>query len=279
MKRYKQFDSLIVSDFERDEWADPIHNHNHFELIYIAKGSGLHHLNNVKFPYKKGDLFLLGPEDMHEFEISRRSRFIYFKFTKLYITTTNELPMPDHWNRDIDQLLYNSERKKGNLLQNEADQKLVLQLMDMIVTEYSTKKLLNEKVIFQLFTVIILLIKRNKNGVIHKHKLKEHNGIAEEILEYIELNIYDPQKLTIKNLANHFHYSPNYIGILFKDKVGNSLREYISEYRYRLIEQRIKFGKIGMKQIASEFGFVDESHVYKFVKSKSGKRLREIKSF
>lgn len=278
MKRYKQFESLVIDDFQVDSWQHPLHNHNHFELIFIADGCGTHHLNQVKSTYKKGHLFLLGPEDEHRFEVKKPSHFIYFKFTKLYITQPADVPLPNHWNRDVDQLLYLPERKKGNLLHSAPDRELVQQLMQIIVQEYRQKKVLNQKIIFQLFSVVMLIIRRNGQAYEFQPAPREKTGIAEEILEYIELNIYEPRKLTLKNLADQFHYSANYIGMLFKEKVGSSLRDYVSHYRLKLIEQRLKHSQIGMKQLASEFGFVDESHLRKFIKTKAGKSMREIRA-
>lgn len=278
MKRYKQFESLKVSDFEVDEWKHPMHNHNHFEFIFIADGCGYHTLNDIKYKYKKGDLFLLGPEDAHQFEVKKRTHFTYFKFTKLYITHHPDLSTPNHWNQQVDQLLYNPERKKGNLLCAPTDRLLVQELMQIIATEYHKKKVLNQQIIFQLFSVILLIIKRNRKAYHVPVTMQENSGIAEEILSYIDLNIYDPKKLTLKNLAEQFHYSPHYIGMLFKEKIGSTLRDYVSHYRYKLVEQRLKHSQIGVKQVASEFGFVDESHLHKFVKSKAGKSLSDIRA-
>ncbi len=277
MKRYKQFDNLVVSDFEVEQWQHPLHNHNHFELIFIAKGHGLHRLNGMASSYRRGDLFLLGPEDAHEFEVKKRSRFIYFKFTKLYVTQPADLPLPDHWNRDMDQLLYHPERKKGNLLHITSDRLLVQELMQMIADEYRKKRILHQKIIFQLFSVVMFIVKRNGKVYELQEEQHEKSGMAEELMEYIALNIYEPEKLTLKSLAGHFHYSPHYIGILFKEKMGSTLRDYVSHYRFRLIEQRLKFSQAGMKQIAFEFGFVDESHLHKFIKNKTGKSLREMR--
>jgi len=277
MKRYKQFDSLMIDDFEVDKWEHPMHNHNHFELIFIIRGAGTHHLNGVESEYNTGHLFLLGPEDVHAFKLKQRSRFIYFKFTKQYFQHHGELPLPDLWHRDLEQLLYSPERKKGNLLSETSDQELVAQLLLIISEEFNRNKALSRKIIFQLFSVIILIVKRNSQGYALQQSSQPAAGIAEEIMGYIEMNIYEPEKLRLKNLADHFHYSPNYIGMLFKEKVGSTLRDYVSQYRYKLIEQRLKSSQTGMKQVAQEFGFVDESHLHKFIKSKAGKSMSELR--
>lgn len=277
MERYRQFKQLIVQDFETATWNHPIHNHNHFEIIYIAHGKGIHHLNTSYINYQTGDLYLLGPEDEHEFIIEETTRFIYMKFTHLYLNTS-DVDSPSQWNKDVDYLLKNNNCKDGSLIQKKQDKATITSLMQLIVNEYQNDDVLSRKIIFQYFKALVLLLKRNQKCCGIKQNREETADITEELLEYIELNIYAPKQLSLKQIANHFHYSPNYMGVFFKDKVGMSLKNYIQQYRFTLLEQRLKHGYDSTKQLAIEFGFTDESHLHKFVKGYTGKTFTELKA-
>ncbi|RAV28919.1 AraC family transcriptional regulator [Sinomicrobium soli] len=277
MKRYKQFDSLVINDFTTSVWEHPLHNHNHYEFIFIAGGKGMHHLNKRLLPYQKGCLYLLGPEDEHEFLIDEETHFVYFKFTKLYLDSFRNEDAGE-WNRDIDILLKIQEHKRGNLLTDAGDMVLTGHLFEIIAEEYRCNHLLSKKIIFQLFKSIILVVKRNKVGYGIKTGRDTMPGITGELLEYIELHIYEPKMLTKKEIAGHFHYSPHYIGAFFKEKIGTSLKDYIRQYRYTLLEQRLKHGHHSTKQLALEFGFTDESHLHKFVKAFSGQTFSALKA-
>ena len=150
MKRYKQFNKLVIDDFSTDVWNHPIHNHNHFELIFIVQGSGLHYLNHKSLTYESGHLYLLGPEDEHEFEVHERTRFIYFKFTKFYLDST-DVDNPTIWNKDVDFLLGSEQRKHGNLIHNKEDIGLIESIFKLIVDEYYKNQLFSRKIIFQFF--------------------------------------------------------------------------------------------------------------------------------
>ncbi len=277
MTRYKQFDQLIINDFEKAYWNHPLHKHNHFELIFIARGAGIHRLNQQLLPYKKGDLFLLGPEDEHEFIIHDKTRFIYLKFTNLYLET-KDVDNPSQWNKDMDTILKSDMRHNGNILRYKSDQIIVENLMMLIANEYKRNELLSKRIVFQYFKALVLLIRRNQMCCGPKVVRKRTNSIAEELFEYIELNIYNPPMLSQKSIADHFHLSSNYIGAFFKDKVGTPLKTYIQEYRYKLLEQRLKNGQVNTKQLSVDFGFTDESHLHKFVKKQSGKNLVDLKN-
>jgi len=52
-----------------DEFPATVKRPNFFELIYISDGAGLQHTNGLNFTYRKGNLFLITPQDNYSFEI------------------------------------------------------------------------------------------------------------------------------------------------------------------------------------------------------------------
>jgi AraC family L-rhamnose operon regulatory protein RhaS len=59
MKRYKQFQSIVISEFEAAVWPHPVHKHNHYELIVVRQGSGTHHICGNSIAYRGSAIFLL----------------------------------------------------------------------------------------------------------------------------------------------------------------------------------------------------------------------------
>lgn len=84
MKRYQQFQPLVISHFETNLWEHPVHEHNHYELIYIEKGTGIHNINENCISYQTGDWFLIGPDEAHYFAIAQLTSFVFLKFTDPY---------------------------------------------------------------------------------------------------------------------------------------------------------------------------------------------------
>lgn len=67
--------------------------------------------------------------------------------------------------------------------------------------------------------------------------------------------------LTIARLAEEFHMAPAYISIFFKRHTGESLKQYITRHRIKLIETRLLYSSLNLAEIAHEFGYTDESHL------------------
>ena len=61
--KLNQFESLLLDEFEEEKFHLPVHSHTYYELIYIVKGKGIHHINDNRLAYKTGDLFALSPDD------------------------------------------------------------------------------------------------------------------------------------------------------------------------------------------------------------------------
>lgn len=93
---------------------------------------------------------------------------------------------------------------------------------------------------------------------------------VEAILLYIKQHIHHPKALSIDQIADVFHYAPAYISLFFKKHTGESLKQYITKHKVKLIEARLLYSSLTLAQIADEFGYTDESHFCKQFKKYTG---------
>lgn len=77
MKKLNQFDTLVIDEFEKENFHIPTHSDTYYEIIYIVKASGIHYLNSNLLPYTSGDLFV----------IIKTTRFFFIKFTHTYLNS------------------------------------------------------------------------------------------------------------------------------------------------------------------------------------------------
>jgi AraC-like DNA-binding protein len=260
MKRYRQFEPILISAFEVEQWHHPVHTHNHYELIYIKNGSGVHHINQLAVIYQQGDIFLLGPAEEHYFEIEHKTRFIYLKFTDLYMQGGH-----DAWHhtvKELEYLVHNRESHLSGFKLTPHDQLLAAQIFNLIEL-MKAETSLNERLVWQQLISLSVILKRNLPGAAAG---QAGENKMEAMFSYIHENIYTPDKLKSEVMAANFNTTINYIGPYFKRNAGTSLRAYIKTYRHALISKRIQTGNYSLKQIAAEFGLTDESHVHKLMK-------------
>lgn len=266
MKRYIQTDPFNIYCFEAEEWEHPIHKHNHFEIIFIKNGSGKHFVNNNAFKYSGGDVFLLGPEDFHYFEINEATNFTFIRFMEVFFEETNN-PFSS-WQETLTFLLYAPYQSYGSIVHAEEEKALLHHLFEVLIREYhhkhfSTYNLMMDSVMKAILTLLMRNVSNQTPGLYGTGKTPQP---IEGIIMYLRQNILIPENLRIETLAEKFNYSPHYLSIYFKKHVGTSIQQYIIQYKLKLIENRLKFSTLSISQIAYDFGFTDESHLNKIFK-------------
>lgn len=67
-------------------------------------------------------------------------------------------------------------------------------------------------------------------------------------------------------LSSKFNLSQNYIGEFFKKQTGESLQQFIINYKLNLVQLRVSYSDLTIGEIADELGFTDESHLSRLFK-------------
>jgi AraC-like DNA-binding protein len=268
LERFIQHEPLFIRHFTTETWPYPVHNHNHFELMFIHSGSGYHELNGELSPYEGKCMFLLAPADYHTLIIQKETEFSVLKFSNVYLDGASNESVKNEWNKLIDHLLVVSNAQGSCLVKSADEIDKIDHIMRMIVREWVESNTSNE-VIFYLIRSVFAVIKRNAFHEMIPDNLPNGNLFI-DMMNYIHVNIQDPESLRLDSLSKRFNLSPNHLSSLFKRQMGISIKKYISDYKFKLIENRLKFSGSMMKEISNEFGFTDLSHFNKFFKNQGG---------
>jgi len=264
-----QFEALFVRDFVTDVWPFPLHNHNHYELIYIHDGAGKHHINGETTPYKAPAIFFLKPEDTHEFIIEQPTHFSVLKFLPEVLP-----PHPSEKNAYWQELLHSLSRIAVQPQPHQPNERILKRLQSIFYTLVSDWRENNEKVNEihpHLLRALLLLLAKGTQTSIASLEM-EHYGhdLIDKIQNYIHHYIQHPSKLSITALSSSFGRSESGIKALFKREMGVSLRTYIQALKLQLLKERIGNGSSSLSEIAQDFGFVDTSHFHRFFKKQTG---------
>jgi len=243
-------------------------SNNYFELIYIVDGTGVQSVNKNKFNYRKGNLFLLTPQDTYSFEIITTTRFFFLRFNEYYVSTKS-VKDKDAVAR-MENILRNASHRPGCILKNKVDKPLIASLIESIISENTNQQLYHTIIIEQIVNTIITIVARNIALKLPKN-IKENTGeTVLDLLHYIQQNIFEGKKLKAEALSKHFGISLNYLGRYFKKQTGETMQQYISNYKLRLIETRLLHSDMRINEIAFELNYTDESHLTKAFKKHKG---------
>jgi AraC-like DNA-binding protein len=262
---YKPFE---IDHKELDRFPRRLNRNNYFELIYIIDGTGIQSVNKNKFNYRKGNLFLLTPEDIYSFDINTATQFFFLRFNEYYINTRSAKDKEAV--QSLEYILLNASHRPGCILKNKADKPLIASLIESIIRENTNQQLYHGKIIEQIVHTIITIVARNIALKLPKN-VKENTGEAVlDLLHYIQQNIFEPKNLKAEKLSKHFGISLNYLGRYFKKQTGETMQQYISNYKLRLIETRLLHSDMRINEIAYELNYTDESHLNRAFKKHKG---------
>lgn len=268
MKRYVLHEPFNIYHFISSQWEHPVHTHTYFEIIFILKGKGKHLINGNSYPYRSGDVFLLGPADYHSFDIVTKTEFCYLRF--------NDPGKPDlkhpglKWQEVFHSVLRIRYHAEGTVVKDPGEKEKLLQLLRVLRSEYENRHLPGfVSMRDSLMAVILSVLARNLREK-DKPGLLANPVTIQEITSYIRMNIADPEKLSIPVMAERFNYASAYLSIFFKNHTGIALKSYIVQQRIKLVETRLLYSSLTLGAIASEFGFTDESHLCKQFRKVTG---------
>ena len=161
MKRYILHEPFNIYHFEADRWQHPVHNHTYYEIIFILKGSGRHLINDYNFTYKSGDVFLLGPEDYHLFDIDLCTEFCYIRFMEDFNKYSAQ-ERDTSWQQTVKLLLQTPFQSKGSIVQSENEKNSLHQLLAVLEGEYNNfPKAGFEIMRDSLMKAIMIILSRN----------------------------------------------------------------------------------------------------------------------
>ncbi|WP_410878879.1 helix-turn-helix domain-containing protein [Myroides sp. DW712] len=238
---------------------------NFFELVYVISGEGSHAVNGNRIPFQAGDLFLITPQDCHEFDLAGMCEFMVIRFGELYVKEYQWKSI-DH----IECLLYYASHLSASVLVHEEDKRLVAQLIQTLQDVLKVELMYNEDVIRPIVNAILVIAARNIAQIQVKPLGETADAKIVQILNYIQEHIREPELLKVAVVAKQFGLSETYLGSYFRKQGGESMQAYISAYKIRLIEHRLLFSDARINEIVDEFGFADESHGNKFFKRHKG---------
>lgn len=88
---------------------------------------------------------------------------------------------------------------------------------------------------------------------LYRKRQKRNHKIIQEIEQYI--NEHLGEDITLREVAQQVGFSPNYLGLLFKEKTGESFTEYATRKRLEKARQLLRDPKLKLHEIAYQLGY------------------------
>lgn len=112
--------------------------------------------------------------------------------------------------------------------------------------------------------------------LVKERKEKRSTALADSAIAYIHLHYRDPS-LCLESISDHLKYSKVYLSKVFRETAGQSVAEYITEYRIaKVIEEMGSVSNID--ELLERNGIENKKYFYTLFKRKMGVSIREYRT-
>ena len=255
----------IWAMFEKKRTApEESHRHDCIEIMYIKNGAGCCIMNQTRYPVLRGDFFIFHPGDIHSFiPASPLSYYNLLYSGDFFSPEEKELiescPMMQLGNGE------GANRRKINIPLAEAVKvEEMFSELEMECRAWKPESNLLRKALF--FRLIFFVLRRSAFSISTPNN--KHEQQLSLLFDYIAK--YYAKKITIADMAKAVGVSPNYLNELLQKTIGQSITEYLLQYRVEQAKIALHNPENTISWVACCTGFYDASHFIRIFKHYTG---------
>lgn len=234
----------------------PKHNHDYFELTYVAEGNVLNIIDGNELYMNVGDVSLISPQAVHELHcINPDTVLINICIKPTLLKGTLEKFSKS--SSPISKLLTGRTENKFMFFSIGYSKEVPLYIGNMI-HEYSKADFHQT---FSLEAWLLLLLDFLANCSHYSY-----TGVDEKtlhILQYIQENCLEH---SLADMAEHLGYNPNYLAGYLKKRTGINYREIVRESRLKSALRMLSETTMSIYDISEACGYDSPSHFFKIFK-------------
>ena len=254
----------------------PLHWHDEMEIVLVQEGALEINIDLEIFQAHEGDIVLLKPCTLHGFKQLESYHAIYhtilFQMNILNNNVSDACAM-----KYFNPFLENRYAYLKVISRNAEGSEKIRSCLESLLQSYKTKndfyELEIKSQLFHLFYLLFTSAFEKKNTVSGVRSDTVHH--VKLILDYISEHYMET--ITIEELAEMLHFSPQYFMRFFKKYTGVTCLDYINDYRLNTAAKLLLETDKAISNIAEEVGLGNVSYFNRLFKRKYEMTPREYR--
>ena len=248
------------------------YSNTYFSLTYIYRGScEFYFENNERRTLKEGDVCIVSPNSRHCISSHEETFAFYIIIRKSsFLVLFNEFLTNDTIHADFFRNALSQSNDKNFIIINtdKDDEELTTYLQAMSAECYKDDPVSNICAISLLKLFFANTVRKyGEHVTMYDPKFLHPDRDLNLILQYIANNY---QHLTLKKLAEHFHYNPSYVSRMLHKSSKKSFSEIITDLRVANARSYLDNTDKNIQEIASIVGYNSPDHFSKSFKKITG---------
>lgn len=245
----------------------PAHKHQFIEMNYCYAGRSIQYIDNQKICLHPGELLIMDREIQQRINYARKEDIL-----------VNILIRDNYEIMELLNNLHNKDTVLINFLDNISKRNfyhhnyLVFDLNKDIVAKQLIENIIsvglnnhgkNSQLLHMMLQAFIL---KCSDDLILKQETIFSNLNLNKDLQIIDYINEHYKHLTLKELAIHFGYNPNYLGNLLNKVYGHSFKELLQMRRLNIACNLLQNGNYSIERISEYVGYENHSSLFRLFK-------------
>lgn len=236
------------------EWP---HRHDFYSIVWFTDSTGINVIDFEEYEIKPNRLFLMHPQQVHNWSYSKKSKGYILVIDKHFI---HEFP----WEL-LNTVVYDLSAK---------DIQLLKPIFENLIEESNRNDKLSEKTIASGISYLSFQLKRLSANLAQNDRKK-----SKTILKFSKL-VSDTisENLSVKDYADKLHLTVDKLNEICKKSYGQNPKTIILDKKITEAKRLLYFTDLSVKEIAFQLGFEDSSYFSRIFKQKTKLSPTDFKS-
>lgn len=245
---------------QHDRYTPPLmHKHDFFELVYVYEGEFTQQIESSKFLMHTGDLCLIPPEVHHSLDVCNYSIVLNILITEVKFKNIifNELKADNLISSFFIGNVYSENINDFILFHTNGDRQIQNLILDMCLEQINREDYCRYMINADILKLLGLLMRNYEKTCDVPRIRRKKDSENFRILQYIEQNY---RSLSLPELAEHFHYSPQHMSHRLKLITGMPFTEYLLQKRMKIAADLLTNTNVKVKAIGENIGYQSQEH-------------------
>lgn len=245
------------------------HRCEYYSLFYIMQGSGILRFDDREFSLQAGDFYFIPCEVYYAITTVPESLCICINIRRSYLNAEYRTLFQDD-PRLCDFLTESLDpASQMEYLAFHTDNSETIQnrMLDIFVEYINHDKYSNSAMKSHLALLITSLLRDPKTNIVSSKPIDYSLEQYQDILEYIKQNY---QFTNLTDVAEHFHFSKQYICKIIKNASGQTFQTLLMAQRLSMVKKYLRDTSLPIETIAELCGFSTAAHLSRTFKNAYG---------
>lgn len=240
-------------------------------ILYVLEGTAKVEIDGETADFQAGHLFLTNGRTKIVYEERAQTAVVSFYFKDSYFTDSLLTQFAE------EQQLYRFFVEAISEEFSQISRYMIFHFAQMTDVHVYSLLLLkqvvkmyyfNNKVTKAAFVLLIVEISQGADqALVKKDRYVAKDQLIEEVLAYIDTMI---RRVKLEETADYFHFHPNYLSALLKEKTGQTFTEIVLHKRIQLAKKNLAQTNLSVQEIVEHLGYKDKAFFYKKFKQAVG---------